>query len=213
MKIEDAWTHEDTGSYLTPRREKVMDKEVDTRNQRALETVITIRLDENLEKEDVGIGRNKVKVKQESFSNVIDVKCNIGNGKVGENNLIVEFEKVCRICHLDTFECGKKLVDLIEIGCGCKGELGFVHSHCAETWFRLKGNRYCEICRKIAKNVTGVSNNRFIEEWNEARYIAGGTGSAEQDRECWRGQPCCNLLIAILIIVFLLPWLFRIDMF
>lgn len=184
--------------------EKVMDKEIDAQNQRVVETVITIRLDETVENRDSGIGGNEVKgkvLKKESFSSVIDVK------------YVDDFEKVCRICHLDTYESGKKFVDLIEIGCGCKGELGFVHSHCAETWFKLKGNRLCEICRKIAKNVTGISDNRFIEEWNEARYIAGGTGSAGQDRGYCRGQPFCNLLIACLIIVFLLPWFCRINLF
>ncbi|XP_004233071.1 uncharacterized protein [Solanum lycopersicum] len=181
-----------------------MDKEIDAQNQRVVETVITIRLDETVENRDSGIGGNEVKgkvLKKESFSSVIDVK------------YVDDFEKVCRICHLDTYESGKKFVDLIEIGCGCKGELGFVHSHCAETWFKLKGNRLCEICRKIAKNVTGISDNRFIEEWNEARYIAGGTGSAGQDRGYCRGQPFCNLLIACLIIVFLLPWFCRINLF
>lgn len=109
-----------------------MDKEIDAQNQRVVETVITIRLDETVENRDSGIGGNEVKgkvLKKESFSSVIDVK------------YVDDFEKVCRICHLDTYESGKKFVDLIEIGCGCKGELGFVHSHCAETWFKLKGNR------------------------------------------------------------------------
>ncbi|XP_055806221.1 uncharacterized protein LOC129874866 [Solanum dulcamara] len=196
--------------------EKFMDKEIDTQNQRALETVITIRLDQNHEKVDSGIGGDEAKVKdlkQESFSSVIDVKYDIGDEKLEENLIVEDFEKMCRICHLDTFESGKKIVDLIEIGCGCKGELGFVHSHCAETWFKVKGNRLCEICREIAKNVTGVSDNRFIAEWNEARYIAGGTGSAERDRRCCRGQPFCNLLIACLIIVFWLPWFCRINLF
>lgn len=197
------------------KNEKDIDKEMDTQNQRALETVITIRLDENLENGDSGIGRDESKVKDlkpDSFSNRIDVKYDIRDGKLGEN-LIGDFERVCRICHLDTFEGGKRLMDLIEIGCGCKGELGFVHSHCAETWFKLKGNRLCEICREIAKNVTGISDNRFIEEWNEARYIAGGTGLAERDRGFWRGQPFCNLLIACLIIFFLIPWFFRVNLF
>ncbi|KAK4361219.1 hypothetical protein RND71_020171 [Anisodus tanguticus] len=192
-----------------------MDKEIDTRNQRALETVITIRLDQNLENADSKIGENELMVKdlkQENFSSVIDVKYDIGDGKLWKN-LDGDFERVCRICHLDTFEGGKKMVDLIEIGCGCKGELGFVHSHCAETWFKLKGNRLCEICQEIAKNVTGVSDNRFIEEWNEARFNASATGSAERDRGFWRGQPFCNLLIACLIIVFLLTWFLHVSLF
>ncbi|GFS46257.1 hypothetical protein Acr_00g0101070 [Actinidia rufa] len=30
---------------------------------------------------------------------------------------------------------------LIQLGCRCKDELGIVHAHCAEAWFKLKGNR------------------------------------------------------------------------
>ncbi|KAF5943916.1 hypothetical protein HYC85_017993 [Camellia sinensis] len=33
-------------------------------------------------------------------------------------------------------------LNLIELGCGCKDELGIVHAHCAEAWFKLKGNRF-----------------------------------------------------------------------
>ncbi|OIS98302.1 PREDICTED: uncharacterized protein LOC109231941 [Nicotiana attenuata] len=207
-----------------------MDKEMDVRNQKVdvPETVITIRLDENRETDEKsrirdeegnsggkgnGVEGNKVKVKDlkegESFSTVIDVKCDAE--KLGEDS-----QRVCRICHLSSYESGKNvqnLVDLIELGCGCKGELGFVHSHCAEAWFKLKGNRVCEICGEVAQNVTGVSDNRFIEEWNDARSTASGTGSTETSRSCWRGQPFCNFLMACLVISFVLPWFFRENMF
>lgn len=50
-------------------------------------------------------------------------------------------DKVCRICHLSS-DRGPGTLDLIDLGCGCRGELGASHRHCAETWFKLKGNRY-----------------------------------------------------------------------
>uniref|UniRef100_A0A2P2PXU3 RING-CH-type domain-containing protein n=1 Tax=Rhizophora mucronata TaxID=61149 RepID=A0A2P2PXU3_RHIMU len=31
-------------------------------------------------------------------------------------------------------------MDLIQLGCGCKDDLGIAHAHCAEAWFKLKGN-------------------------------------------------------------------------
>ncbi|MCI13975.1 hypothetical protein A2U01_0035100, partial [Trifolium medium] len=30
---------------------------------------------------------------------------------------------------------------LIMLGCACKDELGIAHRHCAEAWFKIKGNR------------------------------------------------------------------------
>lgn len=65
-------------------------------------------------------------------SYVIDINC---GGFVGEN------QRVCRICHLSAKEIGKNSVELMELGCGCKGELGVAHLHCAEAWFRVRGNR------------------------------------------------------------------------
>ena len=59
-------------------------------------------------------------------------------------------ERVCRICHLnseqslestDSTSTTAAAMDLIQLGCGCKDELGIAHSHCAEAWFKLKGNR------------------------------------------------------------------------
>lgn len=47
-------------------------------------------------------------------------------------------EEVCRICHLVRTMKGS---EKIQIGCGCKGELGFAHRDCGEAWFREKGNR------------------------------------------------------------------------
>lgn len=59
-----------------------------------------------------------------------------------------DLEWVCRICHLTSDQsetpsstsCNGR--ELIQLGCGCKDELGVAHSYCAEAWFKLKGNRY-----------------------------------------------------------------------
>uniref|UniRef100_A0A7N0T427 RING-CH-type domain-containing protein n=1 Tax=Kalanchoe fedtschenkoi TaxID=63787 RepID=A0A7N0T427_KALFE len=122
-----------------------------------------------------------------------------------------EEEKICRICHLNSDQA-EFATSLIQLGCGCKGELGIAHVHCGEAWFKLKGNRTCEICGEAATNITGVGDVSFIEEWNES----GATETVPEisrARGCWRGQPFCNFLMACLVIAFVLPWFFRINMF
>lgn len=111
------------------------------------ETRITIREDEDCE---VGVGKSGdsdekskgliltkgsndgLSVEEEKCSCVIDVKCGKSEG---------QSQRLCRICHLSKSENEKDLMDLIELGCGCRGELGFAHLQCAEAWFKLKGNR------------------------------------------------------------------------
>lgn len=60
-------------------------------------------------------------------------------------------EKVCRICHLSSEQSlvtdrdedngNNAASKLIQLGCGCKDELGIAHVLCAEAWFKLRGNR------------------------------------------------------------------------
>ncbi|KAJ4703682.1 putative RING/FYVE/PHD zinc finger superfamily protein [Melia azedarach] len=155
----------------------------------------------------------------EKESCVIDVKCGNGDGKEFKESS--DGERVCRICHLSseqppetaptTNATSGATSELIRLGCGCKDELGIAHSHCAEAWFKLKGNRLCEICGQTAKNITGVGDCRFMEEWNERRFIGGNSPSERGG--CWRGQPFCNFLMACLVIAFVLPWFFRVNMF
>ncbi|KAF5474547.1 hypothetical protein F2P56_006437 [Juglans regia] len=154
----------------------------------------------------------------EKNSCVIDVKCSSGIG-FGDN---WDGERVCRICHLGSEQSSEldtgdsdmtTTTDLIQLGCGCKDELGIAHSYCAEAWFKLRGNRLCEICGKTAKNVKGAVHSRFMEEWNERRFTAGSSNSSGRGGGCWRGQPFCNFLMACLVIAFVLPWFFRVNMF
>ncbi|KAL1826835.1 hypothetical protein ACET3Z_005247 [Daucus carota] len=141
---------------------------------------------------------------------VIDVK-------TGESS---DVEWVCRICHLSSEQSLETAStstqnerELIQLGCGCKDELGAAHSYCAEAWFKLKGNRLCEICGQTAKNITGIADNRFMEEWNNRILSGYGIRSSERNGGCWRGQPFCNFLMACLVIAFVLPWFFRVNMF
>ncbi|KAF3952907.1 hypothetical protein CMV_021594 [Castanea mollissima] len=142
----------------------------------------------------------------EKSSCVIDVKCGSGKGFV-ENR---DGERVCRICHLSSEQSSDAttsvtdnatigtMEDLIQLGCGCKDELGIAHNQCAEAWFKLRGNRLCEICGEIAKNITGIGDNGFMEEWNESRFTSVSSNSSDRGGGCWRGQPFCNFLMACL---------------
>ncbi|XP_038709403.1 uncharacterized protein LOC120004202 isoform X1 [Tripterygium wilfordii] len=187
--------------------------------------------DLEVKRSDLRLGRVLEKPKGkvdgvEEQSCAIDVKHGDGGGGGGIKEKC-DGEKVCRICHLSTEGSLENTVatmttnahmtstsmDLIQLGCGCKDELGIAHVHCAEAWFKLKGNRLCEICGQTAKNITGVGDNRFMEEWNEQRYARNYNSSSERREGCWRGPPFCNFLMACLVIAFILPWFFHVDMF
>lgn len=73
--------------------------------------------------------------------------------------------------------------------------------------------RLCEICGETAKNIRGIADDRFMEEWNIRMFSGYGIQSSERSRGCWSGQPFCNFLLACLVIAFVLPWFFRINMF
>ncbi|KMZ72373.1 hypothetical protein ZOSMA_166G00740 [Zostera marina] len=76
----------------------------------------------------------------------------------------VEDEKVCRICQMSTvLEMNERSSELIMLGCQCKEDLGLAHRHCGEMWFRIKGNRQCEICKRIAENINGTDDMTYME--------------------------------------------------
>ncbi|CAN6971357.1 unnamed protein product [Brassica rapa subsp. trilocularis] len=91
-------------------------------------------------------------------------------------------------------------VDLIEIGCKCKNELGLSHFHCVEAWFKLRGNSVCEICSSSALNVPVRLTE---EEWSEIRDTTTGEG-----RRRGSGQSCCIFMVFLLTII-LFHWFFK----
>ncbi|XP_042521031.1 uncharacterized protein LOC122094330 [Macadamia integrifolia] len=162
-----------------------------------------------LDTSKVSAGEGKVSVpKPEGHTCIIDIKCSCGT--FGSENW--DGEKICRICLLSSDQ-SSDVSETIQLGCDCKEELGFAHRHCAEAWFRLKGNRCCEICGETAKNITGVGDIRFMEEWNESGFAASSNNRSRRGGGCWRGQPFCNFLMACLVIAFVLPWFLRVNMF
>jgi len=145
-------------------------------------------------------------VASDSHSSIIDIRstCDTVSGE------LVNAETVCRICHLSS-EHQSRTTTLIQLGCGCKNELGISHPQCAEAWFRSKGNRKCEICGESAKNVTGIEENTgVVVGWTEMRIIASARSShsSDNDGSCWRRNHFCDFLLACLVLAFILPWFF-----
>ncbi|KAI4330179.1 hypothetical protein MLD38_028482 [Melastoma candidum] len=53
--------------------------------------------------------------------------------------------------------------------------------------------RLCEICGKTAENVSGIRDNRFMEEWN-GKVPACASTSLSEGNDCWNRPPLCNML-------------------
>ncbi|XP_022841416.1 uncharacterized protein LOC111365233 [Olea europaea var. sylvestris] len=86
-----------------------------------------------------------------------DCSVDIENGGIGE--IKVHFEKVerdCRICHLSLVSSSPESGVAIELGCSCKDDLAAAHKHCAETWFKIKGNKYQSLVKRKGKEVCVV---------------------------------------------------------
>lgn len=54
---------------------------------------------------------------------------------------LAKVEKDCRICHMGLETESHESGPPIELGCSCKDDLAAAHKHCAEAWFKIKGNR------------------------------------------------------------------------
>ncbi|KAF8409078.1 hypothetical protein HHK36_005150 [Tetracentron sinense] len=90
-----------------------------------------------METTKISLGEQKVNVREpERHTCSIDINCGSGSA----SNINWDAETVCRICHLSS-DSASETSDIIQLGCGCKNELGIAHRHCAEAWFKIKGNR------------------------------------------------------------------------
>lgn len=54
---------------------------------------------------------------------------------------LAKVERDCRICQLTLDAANHESGIPIELGCSCKDDLAAAHKHCAEAWFKIKGNK------------------------------------------------------------------------
>ncbi|KAL5568946.1 hypothetical protein UlMin_025521 [Ulmus minor] len=125
-------------------------------------------------------------------------------------------ERDCRICHLSMDATNHESGIPIELGCSCKDDLAAAHKHCAEAWFKIKGNKTCEICGSTAQNVAGVNEAEAAEQWNEANDTATTTPATApvhpaETRNFWQGHRFLNFLLACMVFAFVISWLFHFN--
>eukprot|EP00252_Welwitschia_mirabilis_P014517 TRINITY_DN31852_c0_g1_i1.p1 TRINITY_DN31852_c0_g1~~TRINITY_DN31852_c0_g1_i1.p1 ORF type:complete len:148 (+),score=25.21 TRINITY_DN31852_c0_g1_i1:339-782(+) len=131
-----------------------------------------------------------------------DAQVSVNVVEIGDEDLA---EKECRVCHMTM---GVDKNEDIELGCACKADLSVAHKQCAETWFKLKGNRTCEICGSIASNVhvVGIEEGEVVEQVTEGNTAADATTEQGNRRN---GQRLLNFLLACIIFAFVISWLCR----
>ncbi|XP_022842055.1 uncharacterized protein LOC111365749 [Olea europaea var. sylvestris] len=146
-----------------------------------------------------------------------DCSVDIENGGFGEIKVHLErVKRDCRICHLSLVSSSPESGVAIELGCSCKDDLAAAHKHCAETWFKIKGNKTCEICNSIARNVVGPNSTEGAQQANETNAVETNTSSAPaslvtDSRSCLNGHRFLNFLLACMVFAFVISWLFHFN--
>ncbi|KAJ9175825.1 hypothetical protein P3X46_014337 [Hevea brasiliensis] len=157
-----------------------------------------------------GASSEIVKESRSSVSEV-DLERRVSDIKVH----LVKVERDCRICHLG-LDAGNQDSGLpIELGCSCKDDLAAAHKQCAEAWFRIKGNKTCEICGSVARNVAGPNEVELVEQWNEVNETAVASAApsvhTRETRNFWQGHRFLNFLLACMVFAFVISWLFHFN--
>ncbi|KAJ8899806.1 hypothetical protein K2173_019506 [Erythroxylum novogranatense] len=144
------------------------------------------------------------------------VEVEMENGVTEIKVHLAKVEKNCRICHLCLESSSHESGVPIELGCSCKGDLAAAHKRCAEAWFKIRGNKTCEICQSIARNIAGPNEIESIEQPNEmsntptAQTVTASVPNSET-RSFWRGHRFLNFLLACMIFAFVISWLFHFN--
>ncbi|XP_073114737.1 uncharacterized protein [Elaeis guineensis] len=134
----------------------------------------------------------------------VDLESGILDIKVNKDKV----ERDCRICHLSLESDAPDSGIPIVLGCSCKDDLAAAHKHCAETWFKIKGNKTCEICGSTAQNVVGTGETEFIEPWHST---AAPPAAPPETRSFWQGHRFLNFLLACVVSAFVISWLFHFN--
>lgn len=122
---------------------------------------------------------------------------------------LAKAERDCRICHLSLESANQESGIPIELGCSCKDDLAAVHKQCAEAWFKIKGNKTCEICGTTARNVVTTTEAEIIEQLSETNNAAVTPQS--ETRSFWRGHRFLNFLLACMVFAFVISWLLHFN--
>jgi hypothetical protein len=120
-------------------------------------------------------------------------------------------ERCCRICHLGLETAAAESGAGITLGCSCKGDLSYSHKQCAETWFKIRGNKICEICSSTACNVVGIGDSESVEQWNESNSTAPAQAPPAETQRFWQGHRFLNFLLACMVFAFVISWLFHFN--
>lgn len=137
----------------------------------------------------------------------VDLESGVQESKVH----LSKVEKDCRICHLSLESSSPETGIAIELGCSCKADLAAAHKHCAEAWFKIKGNKTCEICGSVARNVVGANETELLEPWNEASSTVPAATAPSETRSFWHGHRFLNFLLACMVFAFVISWLFHFN--
>ncbi|KAK1415528.1 hypothetical protein QVD17_31311 [Tagetes erecta] len=175
---------------------------------------ITMEID-GLVPEEQEMVVEKMRVSSASELSVVDLE-------TCEGSLVdlLKVDRDCRICHLsldvNVEEYGNGFA--VELGCCCKHDLAVAHKHCAETWFKIKGNRICEICGSIARNIGGADEAEPIDQWSEPNdlipsraTVPGETMATLRSCSFWQGHRFLNFLLASMVFAFVISWLLHFN--
>lgn len=130
---------------------------------------------------------------------------------------LAKVEKDCRICHLGLESNSHESGIPIELGCSCKADLAAAHKQCAEAWFKIRGNKTCEICNSVARNVVGITEIEAVEQPNDTTInptTAAAVSSSvphSETRSFWQGHRFLNFLLACMVFAFVISWLFHFN--
>ncbi|KAK8561711.1 hypothetical protein V6N13_149129 [Hibiscus sabdariffa] len=129
---------------------------------------------------------------------------------------LAKVERECRICHMGLESNRHESGVSIELGCSCKDDLAAAHKHCAEAWFKIRGNKTCEICHSIACNVVGVNEILPTDQANETNRSRTGisatapgtrisaTARGTDSRNFWHGHRILNFILTCMAVAFVI---------
>jgi len=148
----------------------------------------------------------------------VALDCEENNGFGDEIKIHLEkVERDCRICHLNLESSNSETGVAIVLGCSCKDDLAAAHKNCAEAWFKIKGNKTCEICNSVARNLLNASEIELIQQTSEANVtsttnaVSVPNPPAAETRRCLHGHRLVNILLACMVCAFVISWLFHFN--